>query len=101
MLRTCELEEGDGLRLIPYREYTLYELETLLKDTELEFIQSEFIIGSNVNANRWPPMPVKEYLLQLIFLGIQKIAVPLRGYLFVAVRRPFSQEEKNGQVKQP
>ena len=89
-----ETEEGEVLQLIPYREYTLRELERLIADTGLELMQSEFIIGKNVNANMWPPMPVKEYFLQTLFLAIQKIAAPLRSYLFVAARNPLSKGEK-------
>ncbi|MCC7202146.1 MAG: methyltransferase domain-containing protein [Nitrospirae bacterium] len=84
-----ETEEGEVLRLIPYREYTLREIERLVTDIGLERLQSEFIIGKNVNANMWPPMPVKEYLLQTLFLAVQKIAAPLRSYLFVAARNPL------------
>ena len=89
-----ETQEGEVLRLIPYREYTLNEIERLVKDTGLELMQSEFIIGKNVNANMWPPMPVKEYFLQTIFLVVQKIAAPLRSYLFVAARNHLSEGEK-------
>lgn len=83
-----ETLEGEVLCLTPYREYTLHELERLVTDTGLELIQSEFIIGKNVNANMWPPMPVKEYFLQTLFLAVQRIAAPLRSYLFVAARNP-------------
>lgn len=89
-----ETEEGEVLQLLPYREYTLRELEKLAADTGLELLQSEFIIGKNVNANMWPPMPVKEYLLQTLFIAVQKVAAPLRSYLFVAARNPLSKGEE-------
>lgn len=81
--------EGDIQRLMPYREYTLRELEMLVKNIGFELIQSEFIIGKSVNANMWPPMPVKEYFLQKLFLFVQKIVTPFRNYLFVTGRRPL------------
>jgi hypothetical protein len=90
-----ETEEGEILRLIPYREYTLRELEMLVIDIGLELMQSEFIIGKNVNANVWPPMPVREYFLQTIFLTVQKIVPPFRNYLFVAARNPLSEGGKS------
>ncbi len=89
-----ETEEGEVQRLMRYREYTLRELERLVTVIGLELIQSEFIIGKNVNANMWPPMPVKEYFLQTLFFAIQKIAAPLRSYLFVAARNPLSEGKK-------
>jgi len=94
-----ELVETDVRRLTPYREYTLQELESLVRAGGFELMRKEFVVGTYVNANRWPPMPVKEYFLQTIFLKIQKVAPPLRSYLFAAVRKPFSREEKNGQRK--
>jgi SAM-dependent methyltransferase len=80
--------EGHNKRLMPYREYTLRELEMLLNSNGFELMQSEFIIGKSVNANMWPPMPVKEYFLQKIFIVIQKLAAPLRSYLYVAGQKP-------------
>jgi len=85
-----ETEEGEVMHLIPYREYTLLELKRLVTDAGLELRESEFIIGKNVNANMWPPMPVKEYLLQTLFRAVQKVAPPLRSYLFVAARNSYS-----------
>lgn len=81
--------EGHVKRLMPYREYTLRELEMLLNNSGLELMQSEFIIGKSVNANMWPPIPVKEYFLQKIYIVIQKVAAPLRNYLYVAGRKPL------------
>ncbi|HLA01053.1 MAG TPA: methyltransferase domain-containing protein [Thermodesulfovibrionales bacterium] len=89
-----ETEEGEILRLIPYREYTLRELEKLVTGMGMELMQSEFIIGKSVNANMWPPMPVKEYLLQTFFLAVQKVVAPLRNYLFAAARNPLSKGEE-------
>lgn len=86
----CETREGEETRLMPYREYTLQELGMLVSGTGLEMIQSEFIIGKTVTANMWPPLPVKEYFLQKLFLAVQKVAAPLRNYLFAAARRPLS-----------
>jgi SAM-dependent methyltransferase len=76
-------------QVLPYREYTLSELEFIVRDVELELIHSEFIIGKSVNANMWPPMPVKEYFLQKLFLVVQKMVSPFRNYLFVAGRKPI------------
>jgi len=90
--------DTDAQRLMPYREYTLRELELLFKAEGFELTKKECIVGTYVSANRWPPMPVKEYILHLISLGIQKIAAPLRDYLFVAARRPFANGDKNIQV---
>jgi hypothetical protein len=84
--------EGDVTQLMPYREYTLHELEMLVRHSGLELMRSEFIIGSNVNANTWPPMAVKEYVFQSLYFAVQKIAAPLRSYLFVAARRPLVSE---------
>jgi SAM-dependent methyltransferase len=81
--------ETNTQRLMPYREYTLRELELLVRNGGFELIQKEFIIGTYVNANRWPPMPVKEYFLQKLFLFVQKIVAPFRNYLFVTGRRPL------------
>ncbi|MHA2283536.1 MAG: class I SAM-dependent methyltransferase [Promethearchaeota archaeon] len=82
--------EGNDQRSLFYREYTLPELDMLVKDIGLGLIKSEFIIGKTVKANMWPPMPVKEYVMQIIFLAFQKIAAPLRNYIFVAARKPLS-----------
>ena len=84
---------GDVQRLLPYREYTLSELDILVKNIGFGLIKSEFIVGMSVKANTWPPLPVKEYFLQTIFLAIQKIAAPLRTYLFVAARKPLVQRK--------
>jgi len=86
---------GDVQRLLPYREYTLSELDTLVKNIGFGLIKSEFIVGMSVKANTWPPLPLKDYILQTIFLAIQKIAAPLRTYLFVAARKPLVQRKPN------
>ena len=93
--------ETDSQQLMPYREYTLRELELLFKEEGFELIEKECIVGTYVSANRWPPMPVREYILYLISIGIQKIAAPLRNYLFVAAQRPFANGDKNVQVTSP
>jgi hypothetical protein len=64
-----------------------------VKNIGFGLIKSEFIVGMSVKANTWPPLPVKEYFLQTIFLAIQKIAAPLRTYLFVAARKPLVQRK--------
>jgi hypothetical protein len=90
-----ESPEDEDKQIMPYREYTLRELEMLVKDAGLELTESEFIIGMNVNANIWPPMPVKEYFFQKLFLAVQKIAPPLRNYLYAAGRRLSAKVEKS------
>jgi len=90
-----ESPNGDVQRLLPYREYTLYELDSLVKNIGFGLIKSEFIVGMSVKANTWPPLPVKEYFLQTLFLAIQKIAAPLRTFLFVAARKPLVQGKRN------
>jgi SAM-dependent methyltransferase len=90
-----ESPNGHVQRLLPYREYTLSELNTFVKNIGFGLIKSEFIIGMSVKANTWPPLPVKEYFLQIIFLAIQKIAAPLRTFLFVAARKPLVQRKRN------
>jgi SAM-dependent methyltransferase len=90
-----ESTNGYVQRLFPYREYTLCELDTLVKNIGFGLIKSEFIVGMSVKANTWPPLPVKEYFLQTIFLAIQRLAAPLRTYLFVAARKPLVQGKRN------
>jgi hypothetical protein len=92
-----ESNGGEVPRSISYREYTLHELDALVRDSGLEVIQSEFIIGKKVNASAWPPVPVKEYLFQTLYYGIQKMAAPLRSYLFVAARKPLVEEAERMQ----
>lgn len=80
----------DGKETVTLRkEYTIVEVNALLSDIGFGLISSKYIIGKNVNANVWPPMPVKEYFLQLLFLGVQRVAAPLRNYLLVAARKPL------------
>ncbi len=81
--------EDDVEQLKPYREYTLCELDMIMNNVGLELMKSEFIIGKNVNANTWPPMPLKEYVIQKISFVVQKIVAPFRNYLFVMGRKPL------------
>jgi SAM-dependent methyltransferase len=83
-----ELDNDENQQPRPYREYTLHELELLIESVGFELIQSEFIIGKSVNANIWPPLPLKEYFLQRIFQIVQMIVASFRSYLFVSARRP-------------
>jgi SAM-dependent methyltransferase len=90
-----ESPDGHVQRLLPYREYTLSELDTFVKNIGFGLIKSEFIIGIREKANTWPPLPIKEYFFQIIFLAVQKIAAPLRTFLFVAARKPLVQRKLN------
>jgi SAM-dependent methyltransferase len=93
--------DAHASRLMTCREYTLQGLESLVHAGGFELMRKEFIAGTYVNTNTWPPMPLKEYFLQTMLITIGKIAPPLRNYLFVAVRRPFSHEERNRQEQRP
>lgn len=80
------LHEDYVSHVIPYREYTLREIEDLVLSIGFSIIEKQYIIGKKTIESGYFSTPLFSYLLRKIYFVIQKVFPPLRSHLFVAVK---------------
>jgi hypothetical protein len=74
------------LQLIPYREYTVREAETLVLSAGFTVLHRQYLIGKKTINNN-SAMSVRTYLLLKIYSLIQKMVPSLRSHFLLAMRK--------------
>lgn len=86
--RWDERTEGDHTQeIVPYREYTLREVESILSDAGLHVTDSGYVIGKKPIDNVASAMSLGEYFARRLYHIIQVVVPPLRSHLFVAATK--------------
>jgi glycosyltransferase involved in cell wall biosynthesis len=93
----CDDIQNDGSsiediqKLIPYREYTLREVEKLALDSGHSIIDSQYVIGKKLIEGGIESLSFRSYFLRIIYYLVQKTIPSLRSHLFVAAERTSSE----------
>lgn len=85
----CDSINEDAKYLIPYREYTFQEIETIMSNNGFALITGQHLIGkktiNNSIANQ--PISISSYLFRKIYYVVQKFFPSVRSHLFFAAKR--------------
>jgi hypothetical protein len=87
-----EPSSADSQRLLPYREYTLDEVVTMLSSFGFDVAHHQYVIGKKAIDNNWVSMPVSTYLFRKLYYAVQVMVPSLRSHVFVAFTKSIPDE---------